>query len=77
MDSFTLLDRAEGMGDGAWVVHDDAVSCSQFLAGELAYFFAEEACCDVLPPGDPACLLGIDDATLLSPALVADLVTGG
>ncbi len=59
---FHFLDVVPSDESDAWFVRGENLSCDAFKPGSVAEIYATDKCCDVFPPMDVPCLLGLAQA---------------
>lgn len=61
-DGFRLLDVVPSEETAVWFVRGDNLSCDAFQPESVVEIYATDKCCDVFPPMDVPCLLGVEQA---------------
>lgn len=59
---FRFLDVVPSDESDVWFVRGENLSCDTFKPGSVAEIYASDKCCDVFPPRDVPCLLGLAQA---------------
>jgi hypothetical protein len=76
-DDFRLLDVVAADETRMWFVRGDGMSCDAFQAQSLVEIYATDKCCDVFPPMDVPCLLGLEQAWPVGESLMRFLKSAG
>ena len=74
---FRLLDVVAADETRTWFVRGDGLSCDAFPGQSLVEIYAYDKCCDVFPPMDVPCLLGLEQAHPVGESLVRFLKAAG
>ena len=74
---FRLLDVVPADETRTWFVWGNGLSCEAFQAQSVLEIYATNKCCDVFPPMDVPCLLGVEQAHPVGESLVRFLKSAG
>ena len=74
---FRFLDVVPSDESDVWFVRGEKLSCDAFKPGAVAEIYAYDKCCDVFPPMDVPCLLGLAQASTVGEHLQNYLKAAG
>jgi hypothetical protein len=76
-DDFRLLDITLSDESGVWFVRGEGLSCAAFEPQFVVEIYATDKCCDVFPPMNVPCVLGLGQATPVGENLARFLTSSG